>query len=178
MYIAAESLSRLIGFDPQLLFDAAITALNVFILFFALSYLLFNPAQNLLKKRSDKIKTELENAKIKEEQAIKLKEEYEKRLEEVKTEINNMLDNARKNAKTVSDDIVNNAKAEASRIIDRGNKEVELEKEKALSDIKEHVINISTLMASKALRENMSVKVDDKIFEDTLKEIGEVSWQN
>ena len=67
MYIAAESLSRLIGFDPQLLFDAGITAINVFILFFALSYLLFNPAQNLLKKRSEKIKTELENAKTKDE---------------------------------------------------------------------------------------------------------------
>ena len=49
---------------------------------------------------------------------------------------------------------------------------------KALSDIKEHVINISTLMANKALKENMSAKIDDKIFEDTLKEIGEVSWQN
>lgn len=178
MYIAAESLSRLIGFDPQLLLDAGITAINVFILFFALSYLLFNPAQNLLKKRSDKIKTELENAKSKEEEATKLKEEYEKKLEEVRLEINNMLENARKNAKDVSDEMINNAKAEAARIIERGNKEVLLEKEKALSDIKEHVINISTLMANKALKENMSAKIDDKIFEDTLKEIGEVSWQN
>ena len=178
MYIAAESLSRLIGFDPQLLFDAGITAINVFILFFALSYLLFNPAQNLLKKRSEKIKTELENAKTKEEEAIKLKEEYQKKLEEVKVEINDMLENARKNAKNVSDEMINNAKQEAARIIERGNKEVELEKDKALSDVKDHVINISTLMASKALKDNMSVKIDDKIFEDTLKEIGEVSWQN
>lgn len=35
-------MERLLGFDPQLLFDAFVTGINVFILFFALSYLLFN----------------------------------------------------------------------------------------------------------------------------------------
>ena len=34
-------MDRLIGFDPQLLHDAVLTGINVFILFFALSYLLF-----------------------------------------------------------------------------------------------------------------------------------------
>ena len=178
MYIAAEGLSRIIGFDPQLIFDAMITGINVFILFFALSYLLFNPAQNLLKKRTDKIKSELENAKAKEEEAIKLKEEYEKKLLEVRTEINDMLENARKNAKTQEEEIIANAKLEASRIIDRGNKDIALEKEKALSDIKEHVINIGTLIARKVVKENINAKVEDKIFDETLKEIGEVSWQS
>ena len=38
MFLAGESLFRIIGFDGQLIFDSIITGINVFILFFALSY--------------------------------------------------------------------------------------------------------------------------------------------
>ena len=77
MFLAADSLFRIIGFDSQLIFDSIITGINVFILFFALSFFLFNPVQKALKQRSEKIKSEIENAKTKEEEAIALKKEYE-----------------------------------------------------------------------------------------------------
>ena len=41
-------LDRLIGFDPQLLYEMFWTAINIFILFFGLSYLLFNPVRDML----------------------------------------------------------------------------------------------------------------------------------
>ena len=39
------------GLDPQLLVDSAITILAMFFVFLLLSYLLFNPARNLMEKR-------------------------------------------------------------------------------------------------------------------------------
>ena len=48
------------GLSMQLIVDAIITALAVGFLFFFMSYLLFNPARELLKKRQDKIKEEME----------------------------------------------------------------------------------------------------------------------
>ena len=50
--------NRIFGLDPQLLADVVILALAVGFLFFLMSYLLFNPARELLKKRQDKIKEE------------------------------------------------------------------------------------------------------------------------
>ena len=50
-FVALETSGRLFGLDYQLLFDAAITAINVFILFLLLSVILFNPVRNMLKKR-------------------------------------------------------------------------------------------------------------------------------
>ena len=44
-------LDRLIGFDAQLLSEAFWTALNIFILFAGLSYLLFNPVREVLERR-------------------------------------------------------------------------------------------------------------------------------
>ena len=177
MFLAGDSLFRIIGFDRQLIFDAMITGINVFILFFALSYFLFNPIQKALKNRSDKIKNEIENAKKQESDAIALKEEYEKKLADTRAEVDGIMDEARKNAKKMSEDIVSEARAEAQNIINRGNKEVEQEKAKAVEELKNQVIGISTLMASKIIKENVSAEREDKLFEEALNEMGANSWQ-
>ena len=178
MYLSqAESMSRLIGFDSQLIFDALITAVNVFILFFALSYFLFNPIQKALKSRSEKIKNEIENAKKQESEAIALKEEYEKKLLETRSEVDSIMEEARKNAKKMSEDIISQAKVEAQNIVNRGNKEVAQEKAKAVDELKNQVIEISTLLATKVIKENVTLKSEDKIFEEALNEIGDMAWQ-
>jgi F-type H+-transporting ATPase subunit b len=52
--------NRIFGLDAQLIADAVILALAVGFLFFLLSYLLFNPARELMAKRQAKIKEEME----------------------------------------------------------------------------------------------------------------------
>lgn len=177
MFLAGDSLFRIIGFDSQLIFDAIITGINVFILFFALSYFLFNPVQKVLKNRSDKIKNEIENAKKQEAEAIALKAEYEKKLADTRVEVESIIEDARKNAKKMSEEIVAEAKTEAQNIINRGNKEIEQEKAKAVDELKNQVIGISTLIASKIIKENVNAKSEDKLFEEALNEIGANSWQ-
>ena len=177
MFLAGDSLFRIIGFDSQLIFDAIITGINVFILFFALSYFLFNPVQKVLKNRSDKIKNEIENAKKQEAEAIALKAEYEKKLADTRVEVESIIEDARKNAKKMSEEIVAEAKTEAQNIINRGNKEIEQEKAKAVDELKNQVIGISTLIASKIIKENVNAKSEDKLFEEALSEIGANSWQ-
>ena len=66
-------MERLIGFDPQLLADSAITGLAVLFLFFILSYLLFNPAKDMLKKRRERVAGDLDSAKEAKAQAEALK---------------------------------------------------------------------------------------------------------
>ena len=56
-------MQRIFNLDPQLLQDAIILAVNIFILFLLGSYLLFNPVRNLLKKRQDNVAAEIEAAR-------------------------------------------------------------------------------------------------------------------
>ena len=79
-------MDRLIGFDPQFLHDAVLTGINVFILFFCLSYLLFNPVRDVLEKRKQKIAGELASAANDMASASALKEEYEAKLKNVNKE--------------------------------------------------------------------------------------------
>lgn len=171
-------MERLINFDPQLINDVLITGVNIFILFFAMSYFLFNPARDFLEKRRQRIASDLETAKSSREGAVALKAEYEAKLKAVDKEAEEILAEARKKAKKQEADIIAEAKEEAARIVERANREIDLEKKKALEDVKTEIVSIAALMAQKAVAASMDVKIQDTLVEETLKEMGESTWQS
>lgn len=171
-------MDRLIGFDPQLLHDAVLTGINIFILFFALSYLLFNPARAFLEKRRQKIADELNQAAQDQKDAAEMKAEYEAKLKAVNKEADAILEEARRKAKRREAEIIDEAKAEAARIVERAGKEIELERKKALDEMKQEVVSIASLMAGKVVAASIDTKVQDALIEETLKEMGEDTWQS
>lgn len=178
LLISGEEYTRILGLDLQLIHDALFMAVNIFILFFALSYLLFNPARKMLESRKAKIKDELETAAEDKKSAAELKAEYEARLKNVDKEAEEILAEARKKGMKREEDIVADAKAEAARIIDRANKEAELEKKKALDEMKQEMIEVASAMAAKAVAASMNVEISDQLIEETLKEMGDSTWQS
>lgn len=167
---------RIIGFDWQLIHDVVLTGINIFILFFALSYLLFEPARNFLEKRRQKIAGELAEAADNKKTAQELKAEYESKLKEINKEADTILGEARKKAMMKETDILDEARAEAARIIERANRQVELDRKKALDDMKQEIISIASLMAGKVVAGSIDVKVQDSLIDETLKEMGESTW--
>ena len=79
-------MERLFTLDAQFLFDAIVLALSMLVLFTLLSYLLFNPVRDMLKKRQERVMDDLANAKSEKEAAIAYKEEYDQKLKEVDKE--------------------------------------------------------------------------------------------
>ena len=96
--LAAEMEPRLFDLDFQLLADSLLTIIAVFVLFIALSYLLFNPARKFMQDRQNKIAGELDHAKTAQEDAEKLKADYEARLANVDKEADEILSAARAKA--------------------------------------------------------------------------------
>ena len=151
---------RIIGFDFQLIHDAVLTGINVLILFFALSYLLFNPARAFLEKRRQKIAGELAEAAEDKKTAEELKAEYESKLKEVNKEADAILAEARKKA----------------RIIERANRQIELDRKKALDEMKQEMISIASLMAGKVVAASIDTNIQNSLIDETLKEMGESTW--
>ena len=176
--IALADDGRLFGLDYQLLFDASITAINVFILFILLSFILFNPVRNMLKKRQDKITSDRENAEADKKEALAMKQEYEAKLKAANKEAEGILSDARKVAKHNEEKIVADAKQEAARIIARANTEAELEKQKAADEVKQQIIAVARLMASKVVAESISEADSQALIEQTLNEMGDKTWLN
>ena len=165
-------MERLFNLDPQLIHDAVLLALAVFVMFTFLSYLLFNPARDFLKKRQDKIKNDLDTAAADKADARKLKEDYNAKIQNINAEAEEILVQARQKA------LDNEAKIIAeARILSRANAQVELERKAAADDMKKEMIALASLMAEKAVAGAVDAKVQDTMVESTLKEIGEDTWR-
>lgn len=169
---------RLFNLDPQLLHDAVLLALAVFVMFLFLSYMLFNPVRDMLKKRQDSVKNDIDSAEKSKEDAAKLKEEYEAKLRDIHKEEDAILSAARKKALDNETKIIDEAKAEAANIIARAHKQAELEMKKAQDDIKKEIITVASLVAGKVVSEKINVNIQDSLIDDTLKEIGDQTWQS
>ncbi|MEY8524843.1 F0F1 ATP synthase subunit B [Lachnospiraceae bacterium 38-10] len=172
----AEGFDYLFDLTGQLLQDAVLMIIAVFTLFLIASHFLFNPARDMLRKRQEKIKGELEDAKESMESADALKAEYEDKLKNIDKEAENILTQARKKALDNENRIIAEAKQEAASIIRQARSEAELEKRKAADDVKKEMISIAALMAGKVTEGAVDVSIQDSLVEETLKEIGENTW--
>lgn len=171
-------MERLFSLDAQFLFDTIVLALSMLVLFTLLSYLLFNPVRDLLEKRKQRIVDDQETAKRDKEEALAYREEYEKKLKEVNKEAEAILSEARKKAMKNEAKIVAEAREEAARILARANAEIKLQKKQALDDMKQEMITIASMMAEKIVTASIDTSVQESLIEDTLKEIGEGTWQS
>ena len=130
-------MERLFDLDLQLLADATLTAISVFVLFLLASYLLFNPARELLKKRQDKIKDDIDTANKDKEDAAALNADYDAKIKDIQKESEEILSEARKKAKANEAQIIAEAKEEANRIIKNAENEALLEKQRAYDEMKQ-----------------------------------------
>ena len=175
---AAEETTRLFGLDMQLIHDTLIMAVNVFLIFFILSYLVFNPARKMLSGRREKVEADLQAAEQDKKDADALKKEYEARIEKADEEAEDILSKARSKALKNEADIIAEAKEEAARLMERADTEIERERRKALEGMKQEIIDIAGAMATKAVGEKMDVEIQEQLLDETLKEMGEDTWQN
>ena len=167
---------RLFDLDFQLFHDAALMIIAVVALFLIMSYFLFNPAREFLKKRQDKIRTELEDAKNNQEDAKALKAEYESKLKNIDKEAESILADARKRALANENRIIAAAKEDAAAIIERAKEEAKLEKQKMADEVKKEIVAVAALMAGKVVASKVDVTIQDSLIDETLKEMGEDTW--
>ena len=169
-------MERLFNLDLQLLADSVLTLIAVLVLFVLASYLLFNPVREFLKKRQDRIQSDIETAAADKEEANKLREEYDAKLKNIDKEADEILSAARKKALANESKIIAEAKEEAARIIARANEEAVLEKKRAIDDVKKEMVTIASAMAAKVVSASIDTTIQDSLVEETLKEMGDSTW--
>lgn len=171
-----QTMSRLFDLDWQLVADACLTIIAIFVLVFLMSYLLFEPARKMLNGRREKIQGELESAKQNMEEASRLKEEYETKLKDIDKEAETILSEARRKALNNENQIVAQAKEEAARILERAHVEAELEKQKLSDEMKQEIILVASLMAGKIVSATIDTTAQNQLIDETLKELGDKTW--
>ena len=178
LFLSVTMKPRMFDLDFQLLHDAVLTLVAVFVLYLALSYFLFNPVRDMLKKRQDKIAAKLAEAADAEAQALVLREEYEVKLADIHREAEEILSDTRKRALAGENQIIIGAKQEARRILDRAHVEAELEKSKVTDEVKAEMIHLAFLLAGKMIAVNINADMQKRLVDETLKEMSKRTWQS
>ena len=169
---------KIFGLDLQIIFDALILALAVFFLFFLLSYFVFNPARDFLRKRQERIESDLSTAAAEKREAMEFKAEYDARLKDADAEVDRILSDGKRKAKRRESEIIDAANAEANRILERTHREIELEKSKVKDDMKREMVEVATQMAGRFVAESMTPARQEQLVDSVLSEMGETTWQD
>ena len=173
---ANAEMTRLFDLDFQLLHDAVLMIIAIFVLFLIASNKLFNPVRKMMQNRQERIANDIESAKEDKENANTLRLEYEEKLKNIDKEAEQILSEARAKALRNEDQIVAKAKEEAAAIIARANKEAELEKQRVADEVKKEMITLASIMAGKVVKASIDTTVQDSLIDETLKEMGESTW--
>ena len=135
-----------------------IQMINVFILSFAIGYILSPMISRMLTKRKDQIADSLRTARMSKEEALAQVKMYEEKLTYFEEEREALLERAGQKANVREDEIIGEALAEAERIKNRAGREAALLWVKVKDDLKNDMIAAAAAAAGKLIAENMDEK--------------------
>lgn len=150
-----------------------IVAINVIVLFLILRWLLFKPVTEVLDKRTEKIKSDLDVAKRNREEADKLKTELDHRLENAKGEAKAIIESAIAKGQEERLEIISESKKDAEKIIQRAKNEIELERNKAIAYLKEEVAVLASMIASKVVEDTISPLKSAELIDGVIEGMGQ-----
>lgn len=154
------------------LYTVGFTIVNFLILYLFLRKFLFKKILNFMESRSAAIEENIKKAKSNFEESDKLREKMRKELEDARSEGRRIMEEYKSRASVLSDEILKEAKDEAERILERARADAEKEKEIARDEIKEQIVTLSLLLASKSINEQLDEKKHHEIINDFINEVG------
>lgn len=164
----------LVSLDATLVFQI----INTIVIFLVLRHFLFKPVKGMIEKRQDMISDQLEDAKTKNEDAEQLIADYEDKLKKIEEKGRDMIREASQKAEARASEIVKDAEKEAELIKKRAEKDIQREKQKAVNELKEDIVSLSLLAASKVLEKDIDENQHKSLITKFLDEVGETTWQN
>lgn len=148
------------------------TIINFIILLFILKRFFIKPINKIMDDRQNGINISIKKAKDNEEKAEISKNEKEKLLHESKIKGREIVEEYKLSAENISKEIIDDAKKESIIIMDRTRIEIEREKQKAESEIKKQVIDLSLILSEKALEQHIDEKQHRRLIEDFIFKVG------
>ena len=142
--------------------------INLVVLYLLLSHFLFKPVMGIMDKRKKIIEDGLKNAQDAQNDAKKMKQEYEDALKGAKQESAQIIENARSAAKNEYDRIVGEAGDKAGNIIESAKETVTVERERTMKELQGEIAGLAVASAAKIVGKT----ADQDLYDQFLKEVG------
>lgn len=151
------------------------TLINTLLLFVLYRVFLHNKVMAMLEARREAINSEMNAAEQAQKDAAAVKTEYEQRLAESKEEAQKIVAEAVKRGGERESEIIANAENDARSIKARAEESIELEKRRALNEVKDQISEVVVLAASKVCEKEISEKDNAELIDSFLVNVGKES---
>jgi len=158
----------LVQLDPGLFVWTIVTFL---LLVFVLAKFAWKPLLKMLKDREDMVRSSLEDAEKAKSELERLNEESEAIMAKARSEAQSILADGKAAAEKVKDDIIAKSKEQANKIREDAGNQIQVEKDKAISEIKKEVVNLTLSVAEKLIQKNLSDADNKSLIEESLKKV-------
>lgn len=169
---------RVFGLDMQTIVSIGIQLFNGIILAVILSYILYKPVKEFMRKRTEKIQGKINDADSTMAKANELITEYDQKIKDINKERIEILEAARLEAADESKIILAEARKEAQAVKERSLESVSKERKRLQEESRLYIIELASLMAKEYISENIDDSAQEKIFEETLARLEDTQWQS
>lgn len=151
------------------------TILNLFIQVYLIKRFLFKPINEMLEKRRAKADAQLQDAVKAKDEALAMKEEYEKNMQDAKNKANEILTTAQKTAAVQSEEMLKDAALQAAAMKEKAEADIAQEKRKAVNEIKGEIGDMAMEIAGKVIEREISEEDHAKLIDEFITNVGEAS---
>jgi F-type H+-transporting ATPase subunit b len=158
----------LVQLDPGLY----IWTIVVFLVLLALlAKFAWRPLLEALEKRQESIRRSLDDAAKAKQELERLQVESQRILAEARAEAEAIVARTREDANRLRDEMRQKAQQEAANIVKNAQKQIELETARALQQLRHEAVDLSVAIASKLLQRNVSKEDNERLIEDTFRQL-------
>ena len=158
----------LVQVDPGLYIWTIVTFL---ILVALLAKFAWRPLLQALEQRQDSIRKSLDDARQAKQELERLHVESARILAEARTQAESIISRTRDDAARFRDEMKQKAQTEAAVIVKNAEKQIGLETTRALQQIRHEAVELSVAIASKLLQRHVSREDNERLIEDTFKQL-------
>ena len=147
------------------------TILTFVVLVALLAKFAWGPLLSALDSRQAMITKSLDDAQKAKQELERLQTESTRIVNEARVEAEQIVSRSRSDAEQLREEIKQRSRAEAAAIVKNAEKQIQQETARALQQIRHEAVELSVAIASKILQRNVSKEDNERLIEETLKQV-------
>jgi len=147
------------------------TALTFLTLVFLLKKMAWKPLLRALDEREQRMKEQMQKADDARNDAERKLAEYQAMLDNARHEAQELINKGRKSAESTREEMVRKAQGDADQIVDRAKRDISLEREKALEDIKRTAGELSLAIATKIINKSLNARDHQDLIREAVQDL-------
>jgi len=147
------------------------TILTFLILAGLLAKFAWRPLLQALESRAQSIRQALDAARQAKQELERLHVESAKLLAQARAEAGEIISRSRTDAERFREELKEKARGEAAALMRNAERQIELETTRAVQQIRQEAVDISIDIASKLLQRNVSKEDNERLIEETFKQL-------